>query len=229
MIKKIVLVSILTVSASFSFSQNQKVEDEMKMVREVITVQVDKSQFAAPILSQPAPEASGKKGKTKTADTPPPEEAAADTSSPMIPAPVSEIVKRAQNWSGDKPIANKYSKRNCANTGNGFTCQVSFLYKVKELNPVDKVDGEITMTVNIEAKEGKYRYTINNIRHKATVTECSGGDIYEPIPECGSMRLTDLSWKHIKAAAFADAKLVADDLKAKMAQSSGDAPKKDDW
>ena len=106
---------------------------------------------------------------------------------------------------------------------------MSFVYKTKELNPTDKVEGEINMTVTIEAKEGKYRYTINNIRHKATLGDFSGGDVYTSVPECGSMKLTDLSWKHIKAAAFADAKMVADDLKAKMTQSSGDAPKKDDW
>jgi hypothetical protein len=229
MIKKLVLVSILTASATFVFSQNQKEEDETRMVREVISVQVDKSQFAAPATPPPtAAETPGKKGK-KPAEVPPPAEAAPDTSSPMIPAPASEIAKRAQSWTGDKPTANKYSKKNCANNGNGVTCQVSFLYKLKELNPTDKVEGEITMTVTIEAKEGKYRYTINNIRHKATVGENSGGDIYATIPECGSMRIADLSWKHIKAAAFADTKIVADDLKAKMAQSSGDTPKKGDW
>ena len=85
------------------------------------------------------------------------------------------------------------------------------------------------MTITVEAKEGKYRYTINNIKHKATIAESSGGDIYALVPECGSMKISDLSWKHIKSGAFADAKMVADDLKAIMAKFSGDAPKKDDW
>jgi len=220
MIRKFILASILTASASFAFAQDKE-EDESKMIREVISVQADKSLFAAK-TPPPAPAKNGK----KTAEA---QEVAPDTSSPLIPAPVSELAKRAQNWSTDKPVANKYTKNNCSANGNTATCQVAFVYKVKELNPTEKVDGEISMTVTIEAKEGKYRYTINNIRHKATDAASSGGDIYAQVAECGSMKISDLTWKRIKSAAFADAKVVADDLKAKMEKPSGEKPKKDDW
>jgi hypothetical protein len=223
MIKKFVLASLLTVSGSFVFAQ-EKQEDESKMIREVINVQADKSLFAVK-TPPPAPDKNGK----KASNAPAPEEVAPDTSSSTIPAPAYELAKRAQNWSADKPAGSKYSKSNCSANGNTAVCQVSFTYKVKELNPTDKVDGEITMTVTIEAKEGKYRYTINNLKHKATIADLSGGDIYANIPACGSMKLSDISWKHIKAAAYADAKMVADDLKAKMDKPSGEAPKKDDW
>ena len=225
-IKKIILTSLLTASSFFTFSQTKEKEDETKMVREIIPVQIEKPKVAA-VPTPPPVETTDKHGKKKIVETPPPVEAAPDTTSPMIPAPVSELAKRAQGWSEDKPV--KYTKSNCTNSGSSVICQVSFPYKVKELNPTDKVEGEITMTVTIEAKEGKYRYTINNIKHKATVADASGGDIYVAVPECGSMTLSDLSWKHIKSAAFADAKLVADDLKAKMAVPSGDGTKKDDW
>ena len=228
MIRKIILTLFLTVSASLAVSQADKdKEDESKMLREVINVQVDKAKFAKPAVpAAPPVETTGKNGKKKTTEEPP-VEAAPDTSSPVIPAPVSELVKRAQLWSEDNK-SKQYTKSNCSG-GNSTVCQVSFPYKVKELNPTDKVEGEITMTVTIEAKEGKYRYTVNNLKHKALVADASGGDVYATVPECGSMKLSDLSWKHIKSAAFADAKIVADDLKAKMAQFSGDAPKKDDW
>ena len=186
------------------YSQDKQ-EDVNKMIREVINVDMDKSMF-----------------KTGTAAG-----TAADTGSSSIPAPASELAKRAQVWMDAKPTA--YTKSNCANNGKGVTCQVSFPYKLKELNPTDFVNGDITMTVTIEAKDGKYRYTINNIKHKAEVAESSGGDIYSPVPECGSLKIKDLTWKHIKGAALADAKMVADDLKAIMAKYSGDAPKKDDW
>ncbi|MFI5141194.1 MAG: hypothetical protein ACHQII_02455 [Bacteroidia bacterium] len=226
MIKKIILTSLLTVSATFAFSQADK-EDESKMFREVIPVQVDKAKFAAPATPTPPPtQTVGKNGKKKTVEAPP-AEAAPDTTSPLIPAPASELMKRAQNWSDDNK-SKQYTKSNCSG-GKSTVCQVSFPYQIKELNPIDKVEGEITMTVTIDAKDGKYRYTVNNIKHKAKVAESSGGDIYLPVPECGSMKLTDLSWKHIKAAAFADAKVVVDDLKAKMAQSSDDGAAKDDW
>ena len=182
---------------------------------------------AAPATPAPPVETTGKNGKKKTTEAPP-VEPAPDTTGPSMPAPASELVKRAKNWSDDN-TSTKYTKSSCATNGNSTVCQVSFPYKIKELNPTDKVEGDITMTVTIEAKDGKYRYTINNIKHKAVVADASGGDVYSVVPECGSMKLTDLSWKHIKSAAFADAKLVADDLKAKMMLDSGDAPKKDDW
>ncbi len=224
MIKKIFLVSALTVSVTLGYSQDKQ-EDVTKMVREVIPVSVDKSLFKVATPTPPAPVVD-KKGK-KVADTPPPTDTPVDTSAnTTIPAPAFELAKRAQIWMDSKPTG--YTKSNCAN-GKAVVCQISFPYKIKELNPTDKVEGEITMTVTIEAKEGKYRYTINNIKHKALVAESSGGDVYGMVPECGSMKLTDLSWKHIKAGAFADAKMVADDLKATMAKFSGDAPKKDDW
>ena len=221
MIKKLILASILTASASFAFAQEK--EDESKMIREVINVQADKSLFTTK-TPPPAP-TTEKNGKTQA----PPEPAAPDTSNPLIPAPAFELAKRAQIWSADKPAATKYTKSNCSANGNTATCNATFMYKVKELNPAEKVDGEITMTITVEAKEGKYRYTINNIKHKATDATTSGGDIYAVVPACGSMKISDLTWKRIKSAAFADAKMVADDLKAKMNTPSGDAPKKDDW
>ncbi|HTA61350.1 MAG TPA: hypothetical protein VK835_02795 [Bacteroidia bacterium] len=227
MIKKIIFTSLLTASAAFAFSQTDNKEDESKMIREVVPVQVDKAKFAVPTTPTPPPtETVGKNGKKKTVEAPP-AEVAPDTTSPLIPAPASELIKRAQNWVGDNK-SKQYTKSNCA-AGKSTVCQISFPYQIKELNPTDKVEGEITMSVTIDAKEGKYRYTINNIKHKAKVADASGGDVYATVPECGSMKLTELSWKHIKAAAFADAKIVTDDLKAKMAQDSGDAPKKDDW
>ncbi|HEX7414944.1 MAG TPA: hypothetical protein VF411_12950 [Bacteroidia bacterium] len=228
MVKKLILAAALSLSASLAFSQD-KTEDVSKMIREVIPVNVDKSLFKTTPPPTPTVATTDKKGKKKVAVTPPPTDTASvdTTGNTTMPAPASEVAKRAQIWMADKPT--KYTKSNCSNGGNGIVCQVSFPYKVKELNPTDKVEGEITMTITVEAKEGKYRYTINNIKHKATIAESSGGDIYAVVPECGSMKLSDLSWKHIKSGAFADAKMVADDLKAIMAKFSGDAPKKDDW
>ena len=227
--KKIILTSLLAASTVFAFSQTKEKEDETKMVREVVPVQVERPKVVAPTVPATPIETTGKNGKKKTTEAPPADIAPVDStaSNPLIPAPAAELAKRAQNWSADKPV--KYTKSNCSNSGSSVVCQVSFPYKVKELNPTDKVEGEIVMTVTIEAKEGKYRYTINNIKHKANAAETSGGDVYLTVPECGSMKLTDLSWKHIKSAAFANAKLVADDLKVKMAQPSGADTKKDDW
>ena len=229
MFKKIILSVLLSTSSLIIFSQNDQ-EDESKMLREVINVQVERAKFSSPPAAAPAPPVNlaGKNGKKKNDPPPPaPADLTPDTSSPLIPAPVSEIDKRAQNWSVDKPL--KYTKSNCSNNGTSVVCQISFPYKVKELNPSDLVEGEITMNVSIEAKEGKYRYTITKIKHKASAVGVSGGDVYAPVPECGSLKLTDLSWKHIKSAALIDAQLIADELKARMARPSGDSIQKDEW
>lgn len=224
---QIIIITHISILTSHICYAQDKQEDVTKMVREVINVDVDKSLFKTTPPPTPTVAATtDKKGKKQPVVDTPPTDAPPDTGSSSMPAPVSEVAKRAQIWMDTKPTG--YTKSNCAN-GKGVVCQVSFPYKVKELNPTDKVEGEITMTVTIEAKEGKYRYTINNIKHKATVAETSGGDVYGVVPECGSMKMTNLSWTHIKAGAFADAKMVADDLKAIMAKFSGDAPKKDDW
>jgi hypothetical protein len=96
------------------------------------------------------------------------------------------------------------------------------------LNPENEADGKITMDVVIDVKEGKYRYTLKNIKHVGDKPAISGGSIYEKIPECGSMNISDLTWKHIKSASYGDIQNVIDDLKAIMKQD-GNKPKKDDW
>jgi hypothetical protein len=224
MIKRSFLLLALLIFPLFIFSQEQaQEEDETKMVREVITVQVDKSKFAPPPAPAPVEDNSKKKKKHQTEEPPP---VVADTGSPMMPAPVSEISKRAGNWLNSK--STKYTKTNGASNGSTTSCLITFPYKQKTLNPENDVDGKITMDVIIEAKEGKYRYTIKNVKHVADKAGMSGGSIYENVPECGSMKCTDLTWKHIKSAAYADIQMVSDDLKAKM-KEEGDQKKKDDW
>src|ERR1700752_734398 len=116
MIKRISLAFALLVLPFIVFSQDQPQEDETKMVREIVTVMVDKSKFAAP-TPPPAPvvREHGKKGKKKQVveETAPP---VADTGSSTIPAPSSEISKRVQNWLNSKNP--KYTKTNASNTGS---------------------------------------------------------------------------------------------------------------
>jgi hypothetical protein len=220
--KKILSTVLLVMFASsYAFSQEVK-EDESKMIREVITLQVDKAAFAP--KAAPAPPA--KKGKNQ----PPQSEPAPDTTGiTTMPAPASEIQKRMQNYTQVKPVG-KYTKSNCAANGATTTCNASFEYKSKELNPTEKIDGKIIMTITLEAKEGKYRYTINNIKHVADDGVTNGGDVYNLVPECGSTKISALTWKRIKGAALADAKIVADDLKTFMSKLSSETDvKKDEW
>jgi hypothetical protein len=224
MIKKTYLLLALFALPLMSFSQDKE-EDETKMVREIISVMVDKAKFAAPPTPTPPPEDHSKKGKKKHQEEVP--APAPDTGNPMIPAPASEIAKRAQNWLDAK--SPKYTKANGSNTGGTVGCNISFVFKQKILNPENDVDGKISMDVVIDVKEGKYRYTLKNISHVADKSGMSGGSIYEKVPECGSMKMTDQTWKQIKSAAYGNIQLVIDDLKAKMKEDGGGPKKKDDW
>ncbi|MCE3227982.1 MAG: hypothetical protein K0S32_2533 [Bacteroidetes bacterium] len=225
MIKRVLIVASFFTLPFAAVSQGEK-EDPTKMFRDVVPVQVDRSKFAPATPPTPTVEATtDAKGKKKKKVEEPPVEPAPDTLSPMIPAPSAEIVKRAQNWYMEKNT--KFTKTNGSNSGKSVSCNVQFVYKQKLLNPENDVDGKFTMDVIIEAKEGKYRYTVKNIKHVANKQGMSGGDIYAKIPEAGSMAITDRTWKHLKSDAFACAKIVIDDFKAKIAEEVPD--NKDEW
>ena len=222
MIKRISILFAIFILPLFAFSQEQE-EDETKMVREVVNVMVDKAKFAKPATPVATEEHSKKGGHKKHQEEVVP---VADTGSSTIPAPAGEIAKRAGNWL--KAKSSKYIKANASNTGSTVSCNIEFVYKQKILNPENDIDGKITMDIIIDVKEGKYRYTIKNIKHVAAKDGLSGGSIYEKVPECGSMKMSDLSWKHVKSASYADIQRVVYDLKAKM-KEDGDGKKKDEW
>ncbi|MGZ3861815.1 MAG: DUF4468 domain-containing protein [Bacteroidia bacterium] len=226
MIKRILLAFTVFALPFVASAQEEKDEDESKMIREVVSVMVDKAKFAPPPAATPAhTEEHGKKGKKKHHEEEPPP-VPADTGATTIPAPAGEIAKRAGNWVNSKN--KKYTKSNVANTGGTISCTASFDYKQKSLNPENDVDGKINMDVIIDAKEGKYRYTVKNIKHVANKSGMSGGSIYEKVPECGSMKMNDQTWKWIISAAKGDIGTVVEDLKAQM-KLDGDAKKKEEW
>ncbi|MCW3078484.1 MAG: hypothetical protein JWO32_3093 [Bacteroidetes bacterium] len=222
MIKQISFFLALSILPYLSFSQEK--EDLTKMFRDVVNVQVDRAKYApsAPAVTPVVHDGKGKKNHKKAES---PAEPVADTLGPLIPAPSGEIVKRAQNWYNLK--ATKFTKANGSTSGNMMTCNVSFAFKQKMLNPENAVDGKIMMDVIVEAKEGKYRYTIKNIKHVALKPEMSGGDVYLTVPEAGSMNINDNTWKHIRSEAFTDAKLVIEDMKTKMTEEV--KSDKDEW
>ena len=150
----------------------------------------------------------------------------ADTNPPKGMA-VSEILKRAVNFV--KIESKKYTKGNGVTTGSKAECLVSFPYKPKELNPTADVQGTISMHVSIDAKEGKYRYTISKISHNAKIADYSGGDVYSEVPKCGSMKMPPDIWKRIRSEAFKQSAIVVADLKAAMLISSSTPVNSDEW
>lgn len=149
-----------------------------------------------------------------------------DTNAPAGMA-VSEILKRAVNFV--KMENKKYTKGNGVTTGSKAECLVTFNYKPKELNPAADVQGTITMHVSIDAKEGKYRYTISKLSHNAKNGDYTGGDIYAEVPKCGSMKLPPDMWKRIKSEAFKQSALLVEDLKEAMKISSTTPVNADEW
>lgn len=139
----------------------------------------------------------------------------------------TEILKRAINFV--KTESKKYTKGNGVTTGSKAEFIATFNYKPKELNPEADVQGTITMHLSIEAKEGKYRYTISKINHNAIKTELSGGDVFSEVPKCGSMNLPTVLWKRIKSEAMKQSGVLANELKEAMTISSTTPVNSDEW
>jgi hypothetical protein len=149
-----------------------------------------------------------------------------DTSGPKEMAS-SEILKRAINFM--KIESKKYTKGNAITTGSKAECVITFKYKPKELNPKADVQGSITMHVSIEAKTGKYRYTISKLQHHAIKGDLSGGDAYNEVPTCGSLNMPLDLWKRIRGEAIQKTSVVIDDLKEAMKVSSATPVNADEW
>ena len=183
----------------------QDAKKEEKKIQEVITIMADP-------VSLP-PDADGNIGVDTT---------------PLKGMAASEILKRAVNFV--KAESTKYTKGNGVTTGTKAECIVTFNYKPKELNPVADVQGTITMHVSIDAKEGKYRYTISKLNHNAKNAENTGGDVYNEVPKCGSMKLPPELWKRIRSEAFKQSGIIANDIKEAMKRSSSaPATNADEW
>ncbi len=201
-------LSALFYTAVVLFSVNslsaQEAKKDEKKIQEVVTMMAD------PLPSTPNADGS------LPVDTNPPKGMAA-----------SEILKRAVNFV--KMENKKYTKGNGVTTGSKAECVVTFAYKPKELNPTADVQGTITMHLSIDAKEGKYRYTISKLNHNAKNGDYTGGDIYGEVPKCGSMKLPPDMWKRLRSEAFKQSAILANDVKEAMKISSTTPVNSDEW
>jgi hypothetical protein len=150
----------------------------------------------------------------------------ADTNGPQ-PMAQTEILKRAVNFA--KIESAKYVKGNAITTAGKAEFTANFKYKPKELNPQAEVEGSFTMHVSIDAKPGKYRYTISKITHVAKNAEYSGGDVNDEVPACGSMKLPSSLWKQMKSEAIKQAMTIVAELKEAMKVPSDKQVDKEEW
>ena len=150
----------------------------------------------------------------------------ADTTGPKGMAQ-TEILKRAINFA--KTESPKYAKGTPITTAGKAEFTANFKYKPKELNPQADVEGSFTMHVSIEAKPGKYRYTISKITHVAKNAEYTGGDVYSEVPSCGSFKLPSSMWKQMKSEAIKQAMTIVGELKEAMKIPSDKQVDKEEW
>jgi hypothetical protein len=140
--------------------------------------------------------------------------------------PSSELLQRAVNWV--KIESNRYGKTSGITTGSKAECTATFPVKPKDLNPVVDYTGKIQMTVIIECKDNKYKYTVSQIKHVSISGKTTAGSIDNKVPECGSMAMGDIVWKKLKGEALRGAGLVVEDLKEGMKKPSAEAGK-EEW
>jgi hypothetical protein len=197
------IFSFLFLTLIFNLSAQEPKKDEKK-IQEVVTILQD------PVSMPPNEDGS------IPVDTNPPKGMNA-----------SEILKRAVNFI--KRESTKYTKGSGVTTASKAECIATFNYKPRELNPEADAQGTITMHISIDAKEGKYRYTISKINHNAIKTELSGGDIFSEVPKCGSMNLPTAMWKRIKSEALKQSGIIVNDIKEAMSISSTTPVNSDEW
>jgi hypothetical protein len=140
--------------------------------------------------------------------------------------PSSELLKRAVNFV--KVENTKYSKTNGVTTGSKAEFTANFPIKPKDLNPQIDYTGKLSMKVSVECKDSKYRYTISYLKHTSLSGKASGGSIDNVVPDCGSMGMSDVTWKKLKGELMKNANLVLADLKEAMQKSSSEG-NKDEW
>lgn len=137
----------------------------------------------------------------------------------------ANLMKRAVNWV--KTDSKRFAKTNGVATGTKAECVAKFKIRAKELNPVTDFTGIIEMHVSIDCKDNKYRYTISRIKHISNNGKASGGAIENIVPECGSMTMSDNTWKKIKGEAYKNAGMVISELKEGMTKIPAES--KDEW
>lgn len=140
--------------------------------------------------------------------------------------PASELLKRVVNFV--KVESTKYSKTNGVTTGSKAEFVANFPVKPKDLNPQTDYTGKLSMKVSVECKDSKYRYTITQLKHVSLSGKTSGGSIDNVVPDCGSMGMSDLTWKKLKGEMLKNANVVIADLKEAM-QKTSDQASGDEW
>jgi len=58
--------------------------------------------------------------------------------------------------------------------------------------------GIVEFSLELQFKDGKYKYIVSNLIHTAFEPEYSGGDLDDNKPDCGTLNISKRQWKKIK-------------------------------
>jgi len=81
--------------------------------------------------------------------------------------------------------------------------------------------GVVKYTIELAIKEGRYKYSIANLKHKDHTDKVgTGGDLENNDPFCGYDKLNAETWKFIKEQAYDNVGVIVENLKKGMAPAS---------
>ncbi len=89
------------------------------------------------------------------------------------------------------------------------------------------LNGTVSFTVRIDAKDGKYRYIITDFEHSEP--RGSGGKLELDKAECGTSRMLPASWKKIKTLTTNQINDLVTDIKRIVREYENDPARNDDW
>lgn len=111
-----------------------------------------------------------------------------------------------------------------------FTIVAKGLLNRNYTNPFNKsFGGNVKFTLTIQAKSGKYRYSINDLYHSDPHPngDYSGGSLLLEKPACGTLFMTKKAWQKIKLDSDTQIKKIIQNLI--IAMGDHNASDKENW
>jgi len=103
------------------------------------------------------------------------------------------------------------------------TISAKSMFKIKSEPGGEKQGGVINYTLNFKIKEGKYKYTITNLRHSDQTEKIgSGGKLERKEPLCGYKVMKEEQWAGIKKQAKEEVEKLIEAFKKGMEYTSPD-------
>ena len=134
--------------------------------------------------------------------------------------PKGLLFENAKTWFGTYYKSPRVIQSKDAMEG---TINAKSMFKIMSELEGDKAGGVINYTLDLKIKEGKYRYTITNLRHTdKTGNIGSGGKLERDEPLCGYKEMKVEQWEGIKTQSQTGVDKLIEALKKAMEYTSPD-------